>query len=72
MANKILPKGEQIISITGVIITADGEDRTFEITRATWTGEGNRWSQWGNVTDKLGNTVEALSAITTALTKWMH
>lgn len=54
-----------ITYITGEITTADGEKREFSITA------GLGWQQWGNTTDRLGDTVDALEAITEAVAEHM-
>ncbi len=47
--------------IEGTITTADGQKRSFMI--ATDGG----WQQWGNTTEHLGHTSEALEVIARAL-----
>lgn len=54
-----------IESITGVITTVDGETRQFHILPETG------WHQWGNATEKLGDTVDALEAMTEGVMDYM-
>lgn len=56
-----MPDGVKILSVEGVIVTADGVRREFSI------GPDGGWQQWGATTEDLGNTVYALEAMSNAL-----
>lgn len=53
-------KARQVTSITGEIITADGAKRQFSLS-ADYS-----WQQWGEVPDKLSNTVQVVDALQSA------
>lgn len=58
-------KGRQVKSITGEVITADGAKRKFSLS-ADYS-----WQQWGETTEKLGNTVDLIEALQRAASEFL-
>lgn len=51
----------RVTYVTGTIFTEDGERREFALTPLA------SWQQWGNLRERLGDSVEAVTAMQEAL-----
>lgn len=50
----------RVIEVKGLITTEDGQVREFSL-------DGEGWFQWGNVTERLGDTVGVVQAMSDAV-----